>query len=60
MSTSPDQLLVTPTEDGKTSNVVFNVETPELIQNNYTYRPSLEKSLAGNIFVFLSSFIIMY
>lgn len=59
MSASPDQFLVTPIEDEKNSNVVFDVQTPELLQKNYTFHPSLEKSLAGNIFVPLSIFIII-
>lgn len=49
MSTSPDQLLVTPTEDQKGNSVVFDVPTSEL-KKNYKLCISNEKSLAGNIF----------
>lgn len=48
MSASPDQLLVTPTEDQKGSSVVFEVPASEL-KKNYKFR-SDENSSAGNTF----------
>lgn len=48
MSASPDQLLVTPTEDQKGNSVVFEVPASEL-KKNYKFR-SDEKSSAGNTF----------
>lgn len=46
MSASPDQLLVTPTEDQKGNSVVFDVPASEL-QKNYKFC-SNEKSSTGN------------
>lgn len=51
MSASPDQLLVTPTEDQKGSSVVFDVPISEL-KKNYKLCTSNEKSLAGKYFLY--------
>lgn len=46
MSTSPDQLLVTPSEDQKGSSVVFEVPASEL-KKNYSFSSKKEKQLTG-------------
>lgn len=49
MSTLPDQFLVTPNEDHKANNVVFEVPTSEL-KKTYKLCVTDEKSLEGKIF----------
>lgn len=51
MSTSPDQLLATPTEDQKGGSVVFDVPASEM-KKSYKFC-SIEKSSAGNFELYI-------